>query len=85
MRAFEKRVEHEFLLTALEHPTVKAHLNGLCLSTGDGSFQAYAAQFATEDKAKLVPGAAYSIQPLNASNTYRWVVTPDMTPLTLKE
>ncbi|MGA2222632.1 MAG: transglutaminase domain-containing protein [Verrucomicrobiia bacterium] len=85
MRAFEKRVEHEFLLTALEHPTVKAHLNGLCLSTGDGSFQAYAAQFATEDKAKLVPGAAYSIQPLNASDTYRWVVAPDMTPLTLKE
>jgi hypothetical protein len=59
-------------------------LNHLTLSSGDGSFQAYAAQFATEDKAKLVPGVAYNIQPINTSETYRWVVAPDITLLMLK-
>ncbi|MGA2061115.1 MAG: transglutaminase domain-containing protein [Thermoguttaceae bacterium] len=38
MRTFEKRAGHEFLLDASGHPTVKAHLNGLRLSSGDGSF-----------------------------------------------
>jgi serine/threonine protein kinase len=84
MSAFEKRAGQEFLLTASGHPTVKAHLNHLTLSSGDGSFQAYAAQFATEDKAKLVPGVAYNIQPINTSETYRWVVAPDITLLMLK-
>ncbi len=69
MRAFEKRAGHEFLLAAPGHPTLKAHLNRTCLSSGDGSFQAYGEQFATEDKARLVPGVAYSIQPLNTSDT----------------
>ena len=85
MSAFEKRAGQEFLLTASGHPTVKAHLNRLTLSSGDGSFQAYAAQFATEDKAKLVPGVAYNIQPINISETYRWVVAPDITLLMLKD
>jgi serine/threonine protein kinase/transglutaminase-like putative cysteine protease len=85
MSAFEKRAGQEFLLAASGHPTVKAHLNGLTLSSGDGSFQAYAAQFATEDKATLVPGVAYNIQPINTSETYRWVVVPDITLLMLKD
>jgi transglutaminase-like putative cysteine protease len=85
MRAFEKRAGQEFLLTASGHPTVKAHLNGLTLSSGDGSFQAYAAQFDAEDKARLVPGVAYNIQPINTSETYRWVVAPDITLLMLKD
>jgi hypothetical protein len=59
-------------------------LNRLTLSSGDGSFQAYAAQFATEDKARLVPGVAYNIQPINTSEIYRWVVAPDITLLMLK-
>jgi serine/threonine protein kinase len=59
MSAFEKRAGQEFLLAASGHPTVKARLNRTTLSSGDGSFQAYAAQFAAEDKAKLVPGVAY--------------------------
>jgi hypothetical protein len=84
MSAFEKRAGQEFLLTASGHPTVKAHLNRTTLSSGDGSFQAYAAQFAAEDKARLVPGVAYNIQPINTSETYRWVVTPDITLLMLK-
>ncbi len=84
MSAFEKRSGQDFLLTASGHPIVKAHLNHLTLSSGDGSFQAYAAQFATEDKANLVPGVAYNIQPINTSETYRWVVAPDITLLMLK-
>jgi serine/threonine protein kinase len=85
MSAFEKRAGQEFLLTASGHPTVKAHLNRLTLSSGDGSFQAYAAQFAAEDKARLVPGVAYNIQPINTSETYRWVVAPDVTLIMLKD
>ena len=84
MSAFEKRAGQEFLLTASGYPTVKAHLNRLTLSSRDSGFQAYAAQFATEDKAKLVPGVAYNIQPINISETYRWVVAPDITLLMLK-
>ena len=85
MSAFEKRAGQEFLLTASGYPTVKAHLNRLTLSSGDGSFQAYAAQFAAEDKARLVPGVAYNIQPINTSETYRWVVAPDVTLIMLKD
>jgi hypothetical protein len=85
MSAFEKRAGQEFLLAASGHPTVKARLNRTTLSSGDGSFQAYAAQFAAEDKAKLVPGVAYNIQPINTSETYRWVVAPDVTLIMLKD
>ena len=85
MSAFEKRAGQEFLLTASGYPTVKAHLNRLTLSSRDSGFQAYAAQFATEDKAKLVPGVAYNIQPINISETYRWVVAPNVTLLMLKD
>lgn len=81
MRAFQNRAGHEFLLTAPQHPEVRGHLAGLRLSAGDGSFQAYGAQILPEDKAKLVPNAAYGIQPINTSDTYRWVVAPDMTRL----
>ncbi len=85
MRAFQKRAGHDFLLTVPQHPDVRVHLNGLDLSTGDGSFQAYGAQVVPEDRAKLVPGVAYSIQPINISDTYHWAIVPDLTPLTLKE
>ncbi len=85
MRAFAKRVGHEFLLTATDHPTVRAHLNGWNLSQGDGQFQAYGAQAAPEDRAKLAPGGAYRLQPINISDTYRWVVAPETKSLTFDE
>jgi hypothetical protein len=84
MRAFQKRAGHEFLLTAPQQPEVRVHLAGLNLSTGDGSFQAYGAQVVPEDKTKLVPGVAYNIQPINISDTYRWVVAPDTARLTFQ-
>ncbi len=84
MRAFQKRAGHEFLLTSPHHPDVRAHLIDLRQSTGDGTYQAYGAQVAREDKARLVQGVAYSIQPVNISDTYQWAVAPDLTPLKLK-
>ena len=85
MRVFEKRAGHEFLLTAPEHPAVKARLSGMRLSQGDGTFQAFGAKLLPEDKPKLVPGARYTIQPINISDTYQWTVAPDLAPVVLKE
>lgn len=79
MRAFYKRAGHDFLLVAPQHPEVRARLAGLRLSTGDGSFQAYAAEVVPEDKLKLASGVPYGIQPVNVSETYRWVAAPDTT------
>jgi hypothetical protein len=85
MRAFKKRVGHEFRLTAPDHLDVRVRLNGLDISAGDGSFQAYGAQIFQEDRARLVPGVAYCIQPINIHDTYRWVVSPDLKSLKLKD
>jgi transglutaminase-like putative cysteine protease len=82
MRAFRKRAGHNFLLTAPQHPSVRACLTSLNVSSGDGGFQAYGARVLSEDKAMLVPGIAYGIQPVNISDTYRWAAAPDVTPLT---
>ena len=79
MRSFQKRASHEFLLTALQHPDVRARLTGLNLSTGDGSFQAYGAEVLPEDKVKLAFGVPYEIHPINVSETYRWTVAPNTT------
>jgi len=65
MSAFEKRAGQHSCLTASGHPTVKVALNRTTLSSGQRMFPAYAAQFAAEDKARLVPGVAYNIQPIN--------------------
>lgn len=79
MSGFKKRAGQEFLLSAPGHPDLKARLNSLTVSTGDGSFQAYGAQLVPEDRARLAPGVAYNIQPLNVSDAYRWVVAPGTT------
>jgi hypothetical protein len=85
MRVFYKHAGHDFLLTAPQHPDVRVQLSGLRQSTGDGSFQAYGAEVAPEDKAKLVPGVAYTIQPINTSDTYHWIIAPGLKPLTVKD
>ncbi|HEX4262798.1 MAG TPA: transglutaminase domain-containing protein [Verrucomicrobiae bacterium] len=77
MRAFQKHAGHEFLLTAPQHPEVRARLTGLDLSTGNGSFQAYGAEVLPEDKVKLASKIPYNIRPVNISETYRWTVAPD--------
>ena len=79
MRVFRTRVGHNFLLTAPGQPDVRVRLGDAQISAGDGSFQAFAAQIVPEDKAKLVPGVAYTLTPQNTSDTYRWAVTPGVT------
>ena len=81
MNAFEKRAGHDFVLSAPDHPPIKARLNGMKLSSGDGTFQAYGANILPEDKEKMVPGIAYSIQPLNISPTYRWELATNLAGL----
>lgn len=82
MRTFSKRAGNDFLLTAPQQPDIAVKLSGLKVSKGDGSFQAYGAQIQPEDKAKLAAGIAYGIKPINVSDTYRWAVAPDITPIT---
>jgi hypothetical protein len=82
MRVFRKHAGDAFRLTAAHQQDVKVRLNNLDQTAGDGSFQAYGAQFAPEDKAKLVPGVAYGIEPINISDTYRWAVAADVMKLT---
>ena len=85
MRAFEKRAGHEFQLAAPGHPAVKARLSGLRLSQGGGQFQAFGAKIEPADKTKLFPGARYTIQPVNTSDTYQWAVAPGLIPAILRE
>jgi len=77
MRIFYGRAGHDFLLSAPGHPTVKAHWTGASVSA-DG-VETCAAQIDADDKAKFVPGVSYAIQPINISDTYRWVVAPGVT------
>ena len=79
MRAFGKRVTHDFLLTTPGKPDIHVRLNGTMESSGDGSFQAFGARILPEDKPKLVPGVTYTLTPKNVSETYRWTVAPGVT------
>jgi hypothetical protein len=85
MRAFYNRAGHDFRLAAPQHAEIRVRLSGLRLSAGDGSFKAFGAQIVPEDKAKLVSGVGYSIEPINTNQTYRWVVAPDVPPLRFKD
>jgi len=77
MRAFFKRASHDFVLAAPGHPDVRAALTGLN-DSGDG-YQAFGARIAPEDKAKVVPGVAYTLTPQNTSDVYHWSVAPGVT------
>jgi transglutaminase-like putative cysteine protease len=78
MRTFEQRASHDFLLTARDHPEVRARLTRLTMSKGDGAFQAYEAEVLPGDRAKVVSGVGYTIKPINSSATYRWKVAEDL-------
>jgi hypothetical protein len=77
MRLFYRRAGHDFLLSAPQHPSVMAYWTGASISAN--GFETCAAQIASRDKTKFVPGVAYTIQPINVSDTYRWVVAPGVT------
>ena len=76
-----RAVGHDFVLGAPNHAEVRVQLSGLKLSTGDGSFQAFGARIVAADLTKLERGVAYTIRPLNTSDTYRWQVAGDLAPL----
>jgi hypothetical protein len=78
MRAFEARAGHAFVLKLPDHPDVRLELDGAKLSTGDGTFQAFGARVVAEDRSKVVPDAAYTLEPSNTSTTYRWTVSPGL-------
>ncbi len=78
MRAFEARAGHAFVLKLPDHPDVRLELDGAKLSTGDGTFQAFGARVVAEDRSKVVPDAAYTLEPSNTRTTYRWTVSPGL-------
>lgn len=83
MRVFASNASRDFLLTAPGQPELHARLNGSSWSKGDGSFQAFSLDVDRADRDKIAPGASYSLQPLNTSDTYRWVLAAKLAPLTL--
>jgi transglutaminase-like putative cysteine protease len=85
MRVFQQRVGQEFILSAADRPDLRARLLDWRMSKGDGSFQAYCAEVVAADRDKIVPGLAYTIKPINISETYRWELGADLKPITLKD
>jgi len=79
MTVFEERASHGFLLTASGKPSVRVTLSGFQISDSDGGFQAFGARIAPEDRAKIVPGIAYTLTPQNTSNVYHWTAAPGVT------
>jgi len=55
------------------------------VSSGDGSFQAYGLEIVAEDRDKVVPGAVYSVKPINTNGTYRWQISDHFAPVKLGE
>ncbi len=76
---YYKHAGHDFVLKAAGHPDVRFTLDGGNLNNSARDFQAYTAHILREDKAKLVPGVAYAIHPLNTSDVYKWSVAPNVT------
>jgi len=85
MRVFAQHASQSFLLVSPGNPEVRVKFNGLKLSSGDGSFQAYGAQILSEDRPRLMPGAGYTIRPQNTNETYRWLVETNIAPLTFNQ
>jgi hypothetical protein len=53
-------------------------LDGVKVSSGNGTFQAFGARVVAEDRSKVVPDATYTLEPTNTSPTYRWTVNPGL-------
>jgi transglutaminase-like putative cysteine protease len=77
MRTFFKQAGHEFLLKAPGHDSVRVHWSGGASISAHGT-ETIAAQIDPQDKPKLAPGVQYGIEPTNISDTYKWVVAPDV-------
>jgi hypothetical protein len=84
MRAFEKRVGNDFIMTAPGHPDIRARLASFRLSEGNGRFQAFGAKILPADESKVAPGVAYTLKPINTNNDYVWVAPADLAPIVLR-
>ena len=74
---FHRRAGHNFALKAPGHPDIPVILDGgTMVGKPRAPFQAFQARIPDEDKKKLVRGVAYTIQPLNISDVYKWSVAP---------
>ena len=77
MREFAQRAGNHFVLAAPGHPDVKATLSGMKLSSGDRNgrrYQLFGVRIDSQFRELIAPGADYSIQPINISETYAWQV-----------
>ena len=73
MNDFEARAGHQFVLTSPGHPDLNATLSGMKLSNG-AQYQLFGVRIAPESQKDIVPGAGYTIKPLNTNQTYTWTV-----------
>jgi hypothetical protein len=85
MRIFQEKVGAEFVLSAPGQPDLHAKLIPSRFSQGDGSFQAYGLDLVAADRSLIAPGVAYTLRPVNISETYRWQLSPDFLPVTLQD
>src|SRR5581483_965116 len=85
MRVFQERVGQDFVLSAAAHPDVHVRLVNARWSDEHGNFQAYGANVLAADRDKIAAGVAYTIAPVNISDTYRWQLAADLKPLTSRD
>ena len=76
LREFAAHAGHDFVLSSPGHPDLKVSLSGMKISNGDSArrYQLFGVRIAPESKPLLAAGVAYSIRPINVSETYFWTV-----------
>jgi hypothetical protein len=73
MRDFEAHAGHQFDLTSPGHPDLHATLSGATLSS-PAQYQMWGVRIDDASRKDIAPGAEYTIQPVNTSETYTWSV-----------
>jgi hypothetical protein len=77
MREFLGRASNRFTLHSPGHPDVGIACNSV--NCNDNKLQAFGAAIAPADRGNIVPGAVYTIEPINTSTKYKWTVGPGVT------
>jgi hypothetical protein len=83
MREFAKQAGNHFVLTAPGHPDINATTSGMKLSYGEPNggrhYSLFGLKIDAESRDLLESGAAYSIRPVNTSETYVWTMRDGLT------
>ena len=82
MRDFARQAGTRFVLKASGHPDLQAVTSGMKLSFNDHTrrqHQLFGLKIAADSRLLVAPGAAYSIVPVNTSETYVWTVQQGLT------